>query len=139
MSDVYADMSFGGQSARIYYGLDLLRCTLSAPIRKRDWVDIPCVDGRVDLLRNLGEPRYESRTLRAEFKALRDVQETVDLLISDLEGTSQNIVLPLDPDHYMVGDVHISSAGYFSGADVVITATCDPWRYPTNGVGEAIL
>lgn len=139
MCEVYADISFGGKCARIYYDLDLLYCTLSTPVRKRDLIDIPLADGRVDLLRNLGEPRYESRTLRAEFRALGDVRSTLDRLFAELEGTSQEIVLPLDPDHYVIGDVHISSAGYFPGADIVITATCDPWRYSTNRVGEAIL
>lgn len=137
--DVFADMSFDGKSAFSYYGLDLQYCVISAPVRKRSLLDIPCTDGRTDLLKNLGGPWYESRDLRAEFKARGDVRETVDKLISELEGQNVQIVLPLDTDHYMTGDIHISSAGYFPGADVVILATVGPWRYPASGSGEAVL
>lgn len=137
--DFFADMHFDGKSALTEYGLDLQYCVLSAPVRKRSMVSVPCMDGSVDLLSYLGDARYEDRALRAEFTARGDVRATVSQLIKDLEGRRVRIALPLDLDHYMEGWVHICSAGYFNGAGVVITATCDPWRYPVAADGEAIL
>ena len=132
------DMKFAGKSALNDYGLELQRCLLSAPVRKRSLISVPFADGTIDLLRDYGEPRYESRTLRAEFTAHRDIQKTVDTLLTTFEGQRVQIGLP-GGEYYMNGDLHISAAGYFLGADVVITATVDPWRYPVSGSGGKIL
>lgn len=132
------DMKFAGKSALIDYGLELQRCLLSAPVRKRSLISVPFSDGSIDLLRDYGEPRYESRTLRAEFTAHRNVQQTVSSLLTAFEGKRIQIHLP-GGTYYMNGDMHISAAGYFPGADVVITATVDPWRYPVSGSGGKVL
>lgn len=132
------DMSLAGTSLLTGYGLELQRCCLSAPVRKRSLISVPFADGTIDLLRDYGEPRYESRTLRAEFTAHRNVQQTVNRLLTNYEGQRVKINLP-DGVYYMNGDIHISAAGYFPGADVVITATVDPWRYPVSGSGGRVL
>ena len=132
------DMKFAGKSALADYGMELQRCLLSAPVRKRSLISVPFADGTIDLLRDYGEPRYESRTLRAEFTAHRNVEQTVNSLLMAFEGKRIQISLP-GGAYYMNGDMHISAAGYFPGADVVITATVDPWRYPVSGSGGKIL
>jgi hypothetical protein len=92
-------------------------------------VDILCTSGSTDLLRGLCEPVYESRTVTAEFDPVGDVRACVDRLLQELEGQHVPIVLPHDYYHYMIGDVHINSAGAFRGDPITITAVCYPWRY----------
>ena len=123
------DMSFNNLSALRYWGLSLRRCTITTPRRKQSLVDILCTSGSTDLLRGLCEPVYESRTVTAEFDPVGDVRACVDRLLQELEGQHVPIVLPNDYYHYMIGDVHINSAGAFRGDPITITAVCYPWRF----------
>lgn len=123
------DMSFNGLSALRYWGLSLLRCTITPPKRKQSLVDILCASGSTDLLRGLCEPVYESRTVTAEFEPVGDVRTCVDRLLQELEGQQVPLTLPDDYRYYMIGDIHINSAGAFRGDPIIITAVCFPWRY----------
>lgn len=123
------DMSFKGLSALRYWGLSLLRCTITPPKRKQSLVDILCASGSTDLLRGLCEPVYESRTVTAEFEPVGDIRTCVDRLLQELEGQQIHLTLPDDYRYYMIGDIHINSAGAFRGDPITITAVCFPWRY----------
>lgn len=123
------DMSFNGFSALRYWGLSLKKCTITPPKRKQCLADILCASGSTDLLRGLCEPTYESRTVTAEFEPVGDVRACIDRLLQELEGQQVPITLPNDCYHYMIGDIHISSAGAYHGDSITITAVCFPWRY----------
>lgn len=123
------DMSFDGRSALRYYGLSLIRCVITPPRRKKSLVSILCADGDLDILRGQ-EPVYESRTVTAEFEPVgRDVASIIARLEDELEGKQVQITLPNDEAFYMIGDIHINSAGQSTGAPITISAVCYPWRY----------
>lgn len=135
---------FNGRDALNYYGLALGRCTLSAPVRKQKWVNIPGRDGSVELMAETGLITYENRTLRAEFRSSRPAGERLDLLLHDLEGRWVDIRLPGDYPRYMRGVCHVAAVNC-PGYDVVITANCLPWRYdcmvttvPYPGTAETV-
>lgn len=124
------DMMLNGKSASEYYGLNLQFWAITTPVRKRYIVDIPCADGNVDLMEGLSTPSYEMRTLTATFRARStEIWGISDMLMRELEGRTVNIVLPDDPDHYMIGRMHISSVGGKPITEVSICAECYPWRY----------
>ena len=123
------DMAFDGLSALRFWGISLSRCTITPPKRKQSLINILCADASLDLLRG-NEPVYEARTITAEFEPTgRNVSHIIDRLEDELEGKRMQITLPNDASFYMVGDVHINSAGVSSGDPIVLTAVCNPWRY----------
>lgn len=127
------EMFINDHSMLQHYGLDLQSCYLSPATRKRQLQSVIGADGQVDLLKGMGAPCYETRTLRATFKlTAADPRSTLDRVIADLEGETLPFNPPGDPEHYMVGDFHVSSAAAVPGGQVVITATCQPWRYLQN-------
>lgn len=124
------EMSFDGKSTLTYWGLELVDCYISTPVRKTYPIDIPGGDGQIDAMRGLGDPVYAVRTLTASFKTMeRNAQDTVQRLLDELEGREVEIVAPDKPNHYWIGELHIQGAGCRSGADITITATVFPWRY----------
>ncbi len=123
------EMWLDNKSTLSYYSLDLQSCMITTPRLKTYPYDIPGADGQLDLLKNMGPPRYEMRTVTAQFKICGgNVRQVIDRLINELEGRTVEIVLPNDSAHYMTGDVHISCAGYRPEDGVSITANCLPWR-----------
>lgn len=124
------EMFINNHSMLQHYGLDLQSCYLSPAKRKRQLQSILGADGQEDLLKGMGPACYEVRTLRATFKlTAADPRHTLDRVIADLEGETLPFNPPGDPEHYMIGDFHVSSAAIVPGGQVVITATCQPWRY----------
>lgn len=124
------DMYINKRSLLQHYGLSLESCYLTPAVRKRQFYAVPGADGQEDLLKGMGPPSYEVRTLRATFKLTHaDPKRALDRLINDIEGETLPFNPPGDLEHYMIGDFHITSAAAVPGGQVVITATCEPWRY----------
>lgn len=124
------EIFFDGKSTLKHYGLILQSYSRTPPIRKRYLYSVAGADGQTDLLKGMGPPRYETRTIRATFKvSAPNPQQVFDRLINELEGQTASIVLPGELPYYMVGDIHISSGCVKPGGEVLIVATCLPWRY----------
>lgn len=119
---------FDGKCALMYYGLRLRRCVVTPAKRKQKWLDVPAMDGKVDLMETAGMICYDNRTLRAEFTACDNGGQSARRMIHELEGRRVRIGLPDRMGRYMVGVIHVSGA-YLPGADVVVSATCLPWMY----------
>lgn len=129
------EVFFGGKSSLRRYGLSLQSMYRTPAVRKRYLYSVPGGDGQVDLMKGMGPPRYEQRTIRFTFKLCgADPKGDMDRVVNELEGQTVEIVLPGDLEYYMVGDIHISSAAVKAGGEVVIVATCQPWRYLRNEV-----
>ena len=100
-------------------------------------VDVPGrIRGPLDLSTVLtdGEPRFGSRQLSATFESsegdrlARKVR--IDTMTNWLHGWRMNIVLPDDPDHYLVGRVMVEELyNDLAHASVQVTADCEPWLY----------
>lgn len=109
----------------------------TAPERSAYFVDVPGRKaGPLDLSTVLtdGEPTYGSRTLTATLESSEGTylerEERISEMVNGLDGWRLEIVLPDDPNHYIVG--RVSVARDFNNpahAGVTVTATCEPWRY----------
>ncbi len=129
------DMEFDGKPARTHYGLELQSCTITAPKRKRYPVSVPAGDGEIDLTEGEFSPKYEMRTVTAVFRPVYGrAKQIAESLTNKLEGKRINLTLPGDPQHYMVGSVHVASAD-LTNNEITITVNCLPWRY---AVEEAV-
>lgn len=109
----------------------------SAPELLTYFVEVPGRKaGPLDLSTALtdGDPTYGSRTLTATLESSEgtylDREERISTMINWLDGWRLEIVLPDDPDHYIVG--RVSVAKDFNDpahAGITVTAVCEPWRY----------
>ena len=102
-----------------------------------NYVDVPGrVKGPLDLSTALtdGEPRFGSRTLVAVFESSEGDRlarkSRMDTMVNWLSGWRMNIVLPDNPDHYLVGRVTVEPLyNDMAHASVQVTAVCEPWLY----------
>ena len=103
---------------------------------KESLIDKPGGDGVWDLSTTVtdGIPRYQARTLTATLERSdgdRNSREyEIQELINGLDGLRWEIILPDDIDRYIVGRVSIArSYSDPAHAAVIVTATCEPWKY----------
>lgn len=109
----------------------------TAPQAAAYFVDVPGRKaGPLDLSTALtdGDPTYGSRTLTATLESSEgdylDREERISAMINALDGWRLEIVLPDDPDHYIVGRVSVArDFNNLAHAGVTVTAICEPWRY----------
>lgn len=102
-----------------------------------NYVDVPGrVKGPLDLSTALtdGEPRFGSRTLVAVFESSEGDRlarkSRIDTMVNWLSGWRMNIVLPDNPNHYLVGRVIVEPLyNDMAHASVQVTAVCEPWLY----------
>lgn len=100
-------------------------------------VDVPGrIKGPLDLSTVLtdGEPRFGTRPLSATFESSEgsrlERKARIDTMTNWLHGWRTNIVLPDDPDHYLVGRVMVEELyNDLAHASVQVTAECEPWLY----------
>lgn len=103
---------------------------------QENYIDVPGHSGQLDLSTALtdGEPYYGSREFVATFESSEGTrlerEQRISAMVNALDGWRQNIVLPDDPAHYIVGRVRVEKLyNDPAHASVQVTATCDPWRY----------
>ena len=117
-------------------GWTLGQWTLSDPEQKTNYVEKPGGDGSWDLstAHTDGIPRYKNRNLTVPLECSKGTREDrlrlVNELVNKLDGLEWQIVLPDDPDHYLVGRLHVA-VNYcdLAHAMVTITGVCEPWLY----------
>lgn len=114
----------------------LTEWTLEQPELKESYVAVPGHDGDLDLSTVLsdGEPRYGNRALTATFESSEGTREEreaiINEMVNELDGLRMNIVLPDDPQHYVVGRVRVARLyNDLAHASVQVTANCEPWRH----------
>ena len=114
----------------------LARLEVPNPTPQTNLVQIPGRDGPLDLSAALtgGEPRYNSRTLKAVLEnsdgTRQEREDRIRRMVAELDGYRKPIWLPDDPDHYLEGRIHVArDYNDLAHASVTVTATCDPWLY----------
>lgn len=117
------------------WDLILNEMTINPPTPKLVSVPVDGRDGDIDLSDALtGEVMYNNREASFMFLVTGGTQiereNKIDEIINAVHGLKTSIVLPDDPDHYLVGRCSVSEVkndrayGSFR-----ITANCDPYRY----------
>lgn len=129
-------MLFGSYDTALTGLWTLTEWALSAAEYKQNFMEVPGRDGALDLSASLtdGEPKYGSRTLSAVFESSEgnrmERKSRMDTMVNWLSGWRMNIELPDDPEHYIVGRLHVEPLyNDMAHASVQVTAVCDPWRF----------
>ena len=110
---------------------------LSTPEQETNFVPVPGRRaGPLDLSTVLtdGDPVYGTReltiTLESSEGSHADREERISAMINWLDGWRHEIVLPDDPDRYLIGRVSVfKNYNDLAHAAVTVTALCEPWRY----------
>lgn len=109
--------------------------TLDPPEPKTNYISVEGRDGDIDVSEALtGEIRYQNRTASFDFIMTEGTHAEREQLLTEiigiLHGRKRQIILPDDPDHYMIGRCTVKSVqntmayGTFS-----VEANCEPWKY----------
>lgn len=118
--------------------LTLTAQDLTPPEPKTNYIELGGANGTLDLTEALtGEVAYADRIYKASFwtsegtydDRLRVVQD----IVNALHGRKVPIVLPDDPEHYLLGRVRVVSRVWDQvHTELAIEAICDPWLYAVN-------
>lgn len=123
-------------------GWTLTGWQLTAPEMKTNYIDKPGGDGAWDLSTALtdGLPRYSDRQLTATFECSEgdrlSREATIREMVNLLDGLPNNIILPDDNSHYIVGRrLHVArDYNDPAHAAITVTAICDPWKYANTEI-----
>ena len=114
------------------------RPTVAPPDVVTNYVDVPGLDGRLDLSEVLtGRVGYQTRDFSAEFLVI-DARNRWDTLYSEildtLHGQRVKIILDEDPGYYYMGRVTVNTMkSDRKTATISIKAVCDPYKLEIAG------
>lgn len=126
---------FGDYHTGNDWGLILNAKSLTPPEPKTNFIDIDGRDGSIDLSETLtGEVRYYDRIASFTFLMTdgshRDRELLTNEIVNKIHGKRLNIVLPDEPDHYLVGRCNVTGVANDRAYGVLeIECTCEPWKY----------
>lgn len=118
------------------HGWTLTGWSLGEAEPKTYYVNKPGGDGAWDYTTAMtdGLPRFNDRELIATFELSEgdrmSREREIRAMINELHGLSQQIELPDDDEHYLVGRVRVvKEYNDNAHAAITVTATCEPWKY----------
>ena len=118
--------------------LTLTSQELTPPEPKTNYIELGGANGTLDLTEALtGEVAYADRTYKATFwtseGTYSDRLRVLQDIVNAVHGQKVPIVLPDDPDHYLLGRVRVKAQVWDQvHAEVEIEAICDPWLYAVH-------
>ena len=123
----------GGKELFSTYGVDVTAVRISPPEAKTIYVDVPRMDGQLDLTEMFGYVRYNQREIVIE-GVIRGNYATYNAGLSDLANAVDGQRIPLalswDANYQYQGRWTIESEKEDAySAAVTITGLCDPYKY----------
>ena len=111
---------------------------ISPPKPKEHWVDIPGMDGALDLSTvQTGKMQYETRTIPMYFVFVgrrREWPAIYSEILNDIHGKSLHITFDNDPDYYYDGLVKVEKyepkQAHFG---LAVTCTVQPFKFARDG------
>lgn len=132
-------VTLGGKHTYRDWGLlPKTRPTIAPPKVRTNYVDVPGLDGALDLSEALtGRVGYQTRDFSAEFIVI-DARNRWDALYSEildtLHGQRMQIILDEDPGYYYTGRVTVNALeSDRKTATISIKAVCDPYKLEITG------
>lgn len=115
------------------FGLRLSSIAIGFPEAKTNLIDIPGVDGSVDLTEALGEIAYKNRSMELVFDALGEYEPWHALctqIANYLHGRRLKVILDTDPYYYYIGRLTLDTSKTNETLhEVVISGDMDPYKY----------
>lgn len=113
------------------YNLVLVSCKNELPELKKYTVNVPGMQGELDLSEEIVGRTYENKELELVFIRKGNVKEnlkTCQLLIDKLHGGKFKIYIG-ETTKYYLGRIHIEAEYLDYYAEITITADCSPFLY----------
>lgn len=104
---------------------------IGAPPLKKDELDIPGGNGKLDNTEFFGEPKFGNATHKFTFTTIQhDLLTQYSRVKNALHGKKMRIVLDADPAYYYMGRCEVSSFHDEHGVGtIVVTCDCEPFKY----------
>jgi len=137
-------VKFGNYHSYTNWNLILVEGSVEFPQAKTETVNVPGMDGVIDLTGVLSsDVKYENRALSFEFawKGSYDDREgflnKISEIASALHGQKLQIILDDDPDYYYTGRCHINDMKTnFQTMTFTIDCDCEPYKYIIESSGN---
>lgn len=104
---------------------------VSTPIAKIKEIEVPGMNGVLDITESLGDVKYSNRQI--SFKFTTREYAKIEYLINQLHGRKRKIILDRDDVYYYRGRCSVAdplpTKNLFT---VEVTANCDPYKYKTR-------
>lgn len=101
---------------------------VGTPTAKIKEIEVPGMDGVLDITESLGEVKYNNRQISFKFTTMR--QDKVDQLINSLHGQEKKIILDRDDAFYYIGRCSVGDPVLDKNLITIdVTAACKPYKY----------
>lgn len=134
---VIKGVKFGVYHTYDDFGLLMTQKYIGAPEVRTKFVDVPGMNGQLDLTEALGAVKFSTRLLRFVFKLI-DHDEFItaySAVLNAIHGKQLNIIVDDDPEFQYTGRCEVSDleSSKLTGK-ITISATCNPFKYDTDAV-----
>lgn len=101
---------------------------VSTPVAKIKKIEVPGMDGALDITESLGEVKYASRKISFKFTTIHGSR--ISSLMNALHGQQKKIILDRDEDFYYKGRLEVDDP-VISGnlTSIEVAADCEPYKY----------
>lgn len=104
---------------------------VGTPTAKIKEIEVPGMDGVLDITESLGEVKYNNRQISFKFTAKK--REKAEELINALHGQKKKIVLDRDDSFYYMGRCSVGDPVPNKNLWLIeMTAACEPYRYKSR-------
>lgn len=101
---------------------------VATPVAKIKQIEVPGMDGVLDITESLGEVKYNNRQISFRFTTRE--QDKIDILINTLHGQKKKIILDRDDDFHYIGRCSVGDPVPNKNILVIeMTAICEPYKY----------
>lgn len=119
----FDDMHLGGTADLI-----MNYARVSTPAAKTKEIEVPGMDGVLDITESLGEVKYHSRLIHFMFTTTN--KNKIGEMINALHGKQKKIILDRDEAFYYIGRLEVADPAVNGNlTSVEITAKCQPYKY----------
>lgn len=112
------------------YTMDLIMnyARVGTPTAKIKEIEVPGMDGVLDITESLGEVKYNNRQIDFKFTTMK--QNKVAQLINSLHGQEKKIILDWDDAFYYIGRCSVGDPLLEKNLITIeMTAACRPYKY----------
>lgn len=104
---------------------------VSTPMVKVKEIEVPGMDGVLDITESLGEVKYNNRQISFKFTTLR--QEKIAQMINALHGLKKKIILDREDTFYYRGRCSVGDPVLNKNLlTLEVTASCEPYKYKSR-------
>lgn len=101
---------------------------VSTPAVKVKEIEVPGMDGVLDITESLGEVKYNNRQISFKFTTLK--QDWIARLVNSLHGQKKKIILDREDSFYYIGRCSVGDPVPNKNLlTVEMTASCEPYKY----------